>query len=136
MIFTKADASNSDEQFEKLTREFKIHYRDCIGSLIYLLSTRVDLSFAVQKLAKFSANPGRVNFELLVHLLRYIRDNKTLGLNYYANINDAPLSDLLRKYNIKNENNLMAFSDYGWQDFLYTVRSTGAYIIFYQGGTI
>ena len=53
MIFSKADASNSDEQVEKLTREFNIHYRSCIVSLIYLLSTRVDLVFAVHKLAKF-----------------------------------------------------------------------------------
>ena len=30
-ILTKADASNSDEQVEKLTREFNIHYRSCIG---------------------------------------------------------------------------------------------------------
>ena len=77
MIFTKADTSTSDEQVEKLTREFNIHYRYCIGSLIYLFSTKVDLSFAVHKLAKFSANPGKVHSEGLVHLLRYIRDNKT-----------------------------------------------------------
>ena len=38
MILTKADTSTSDEQAEKLTREFKIHYRYCIGSLIDLLS--------------------------------------------------------------------------------------------------
>ena len=44
-IFTKADASTSDEEVEKLTREFNIHYRACIGSLIYLLYTRVALSF-------------------------------------------------------------------------------------------
>ena len=53
MIFTKEDLSNSDEQVEKLTREYNIHYRDCIGSLIYLLSTIVDLSFSVHKLEKF-----------------------------------------------------------------------------------
>ena len=53
MIHTKADASTSDEQVEKLTREFNINHRACIGSLIYLLSTRVDLSFSVQKLEMF-----------------------------------------------------------------------------------
>ena len=37
MIFTKYDTSTSDEQVEKLTREFNIHYRACIGSLIYVL---------------------------------------------------------------------------------------------------
>ena len=57
MIFTKENVSTSDEQIEELTREYNIHYIACIGSLIYLLSTRVDLSFAVHKLEKFSANP-------------------------------------------------------------------------------
>ena len=53
MIFTKEDVSTSDEQVEKLTREYNTHYRACIGSLIYLLFTRVDLSFAVHKFSKF-----------------------------------------------------------------------------------
>ena len=63
MIFTNADSSTSDEQFKKLTTEFNIYYRACIGSFIYLLSTRVDLSFEVNKLAIFSSNPGKVHFE-------------------------------------------------------------------------
>ena len=61
--------------------------------MIYLLSTMVDLSFVVHKLAKFSANPGKVHFDALVHLLRYIGENKTLGLKYYADLNDAPVTD-------------------------------------------
>ena len=96
MTFTKADASTSDEKVEKLTRELNIHRRDFIGSLIYVLSTKVDLNFTVHKLAKFSANPVKVHFEVLVHLLRYIRDYKTLGLKYYADVKDEPLSDLFR----------------------------------------
>ena len=67
IIFTKADVSTSDEKVEKLTREFNIHYIACIGSLIYLLSTRVDFSFSVHKLAKFLSNPGKVYFDGLVH---------------------------------------------------------------------
>ena len=94
------------------------------------------LSFAVHKLAKFSAHPGKVHFEGLVDLLRYIRDNKTLGLKYYDDLNDAPVTDLLRQANIKTRNHLMAFSDSSWQGFPDTGRSTGAYNIFYQGGPI
>ena len=124
MIFTKEDTSTSDEHVENLTREFKIHYRSCIGSLIYLLSMRVDLSFLVHKLANFSSNPGKVHFEDLVHLLRYIRDNKTLGLKYYADMNNAPVSDLLRQSSINTENNFMDFSYSSWQDFTDTCRST------------
>ena len=43
-MISKKNVSTSDEKFDKLTREFNINYRDCIGSLIYLFSTRVDLS--------------------------------------------------------------------------------------------
>ena len=136
MIFTKEDVSTSDEQVERLTREYNIQYRACIGSLIYLLSTRVDLSFAVHKLAIFSANPGKLHFEGLVHLLRYIRNNKTLGLKYYPDLKDAPVTDFLIQSNINTKNHLMAFSDSSWKYFPDTGRSTGAYIIFYQGGPI
>ena len=134
MVLTKYDTSTSDKQVEKLAIELNIHYRACIGSLIYLLSTRVDSTFSVHKLARFSTNPSKLHFEELVHLLRYIRENKTLGLTYYADMNDAPVSDLLRQASIKTENHLMAFSDSSCQEFPDTDRSTGVYIIFYQGG--
>ena len=49
---------------------------------------------------------------------------------------DAPVSDLLRKYNIKSENQLVEFSDSSWKYFPDTGRSKEAYIIFYQGGPI
>ena len=49
MIFTKDDVSASNEQVEKLDRELKIHHRDCIVSLIYILSKIVYLSFAVHQ---------------------------------------------------------------------------------------
>ena len=110
MIFTKADASNSDKKFDKLNGKFNIHYTACIVSLIYLLSTRVDLSFEVHKLAKLSTNPGKVHFEGLVHLLGYIRGKNTLVLKYHADINDALVSELLRKYIIHTEKQLMDFS--------------------------
>ena len=111
MIFTKADFSTSDEQVEKLTRELNILYRACIVSLIYMLSTRVDLSFSVHKLAMFLWKPGKLHFGGLVHILRYIRYNKTLVFKHYAEIKDAPLSDLLIQASIDIENQLMAFSD-------------------------
>ena len=113
-----------------------MHYRACVWSLIYLFSTRVYLSFSVHKLKKLLSNPGKVHFEGLVHLSRYIRGNNNLGLKYYTEMKDAPLSDLLRQYSIETENHLMDFSDYSLQYFPYTGRSTGAYIIFYQGGPI
>ena len=48
----------------------------------------------------------------MVYLFRYIRDDKTLELKYYADMKDSPLSDLLIQYSNNTENQLMAFSDY------------------------
>ena len=59
-----------------------------------------------------------------------------MGLKYYADLNDAPVSDLLRQASIKTKNRLMDFSGSGWQDCPDTGRSTGSYIIFYQGEKI
>ena len=57
-------------------------------------------------------------------------------LKYYADLIHALVTDLLRQANIKTKNHLTAFSDSIKQDFPDTGRSTGAYIIFYQGGPI
>ena len=59
-----------------------------------------------------------------------------MGLKYYADMNDAPVTDLLIQDSIKTENHLMDFSDYSWQYCPDTGRSTGALIILYQGGKI
>ena len=65
-----------------------------------------------------------------------MRENKTLGLKYYTDMKDAPSSNLLIQANIKIDNQLMVLSDSSWQDSPETDRSTGAYMIFYQGGPI
>ena len=59
-----------------------------------------------------------------------------MGLKYYADMNDAPVSDLLIQASIKSDKSLIDFTDSSWKDFWGTGRSTGAYIIFYQGDPI
>ena len=82
-----------------------------MGSLIYILSTRVYSCFAVHMLDKFSSNHGKVYFEGLVHFMSYIRDNKNLGLKYYDKIDNVPLYDLFIHDRINNDNQLMVLSD-------------------------
>ena len=67
-----------------------------------------------------SSDPGKLHSEGLVHLLRYIRDNKTLSLKYYANMKHEPLFDLLRQASNKLRVNF----------WIYLI------IFFYQGGPI
>ena len=116
-----------------LSKEYNIHYRAWVVSLIYLLSTRVDLCIAVHKLEKFSSNPGKVHFEGLVHLLRYIRDNNSCGLIYHSNIEDATISDLLMQASINTDYQLMVFYYSRWKGFPDTGRSIGENIFFFHG---
>ena len=111
MIFTKEDAYTSYEQVEVLSREYNIHYRNCLGSLIYLFYTIVDVYFEFHKLETFSSNPGKLHYECLLHLFRYIRYTNNLGLRYYTNIEDEPVSDLLRQSTITNDNQFVVFYD-------------------------
>ena len=59
-----------------------------------------------------------------------------MGLKYYSDIKDVPFSDLLIQASINTENQLMVFYDSSWKYCPETVRTTGEYIIFYQGGKI
>ena len=72
--------------------------------------------------------------ELLVRVAHYLSNEVKLAYN--ADLNDAPVTDLLRQANIKTKNHLTIFSDSSWQDCPDTGRSIGAYIIFYPGGPI
>ena len=72
----------------------------------------------------------------LVQLLRYIRYNNNLGLIYYFKIDDSTLSGLLIQAVINTEYQLVVFSDSILKYCPDTGRSTGAYIVFYQGETI
>ena len=99
---------------EILSRQYNIHYKACVGSLIYLFSSRVDLYLSAHKLEMFSSNNGKVNVYGLIQLLRYIRYNKNLGLKYYDKIEDSPLSDLLGQAFVNTDRQLMMFSYYRW----------------------
>ena len=83
-----------------------------------------------------SSNPSKVHFDGLVHLLRYIRDNKNLGLKYYSKIEYVPIYELLIQDITKMDNQLVVLSYSSWHDWPDTGRSKGAYTVFYQGGPI
>ena len=57
-------------------------YRQLIGSLMYLVNTRPDLSFAVNTLSQFMVEPRRVHWIVAKHVLRYIAGTMDYGLHY------------------------------------------------------
>jgi hypothetical protein len=98
---TADDCSIDDGTSEKLIAEYNLHYASCIGSLIYLAMTRTDIIYAVNKLAKFSRRPGKVHFEALLHVLRYLRDNCQHGIRFHSNSDDAPIMKMLKMQNLQ-----------------------------------
>ncbi|MBW0591049.1 hypothetical protein O181_130764, partial [Austropuccinia psidii MF-1] len=59
-------------------------YQSLIGSLNSLaLGTRLDISFAVNYLARYSNSPQQQHWVSLCHLMRYIKYSMNWSLNYF-----------------------------------------------------
>ena len=71
----KIDASGSDGFDPTL-------YCQLIGSLMYLVNTRPNISFAVNSLSQFMVYPRRVHWTAAKHVLHYIRGIVEYGLVY------------------------------------------------------
>ena len=82
-IATKKVIAKDLNEVTQLSEEYRMDYPSTIGSLIYLLNTRPDITFAVTKLAKFMQMPGRRHFKALIRLLGYLRDNSEYGIKFY-----------------------------------------------------
>jgi hypothetical protein len=57
-----------------------------IGSLLYImLSTRVDIAFAVIKLARYASNPSNIHFTTIKRIYKYLKGTKDYSITYYKN---------------------------------------------------
>ena len=99
---TKDDSPKNAVQIEEVKRRFKnLHYRSAIGALLYIsCCTRPDICYAVNKLAKFSNNPGIVHYKALLHLIGFVKENNSLGLIFYREANQSSLYRLLKENDI------------------------------------
>ena len=87
-------------------------YREFIVSLQYAsLATRPDITYAVNKLARFLANPGRAHLDAALRVLRYLKGTKHRNLHLGGGIPD-----------------IAGFSDSDWGGDHDDRKSTGAYI--------
>ena len=122
-----------------LSSEFNLDFASCVGALIYLALSRLDISHAVNKLAKFTRRPGRKHFMALVHVLRYLRDHSYLGITYYSDLDRSAIARLLTNsdsVSALGKELFYTFCDSSWNDDVDTGRSTGSYLIIYMGGVV
>ena len=61
----------------------QLEYSRIIGSLMYLTNcTRPDIAQAVNRLSRYTSNPGHNQWKAMVRVLRYLRETSKYGLHY------------------------------------------------------
>ena len=78
--FSKEQCPQTPEEVADMC---KVPYREAIGSLNYCaVATRPDIAFPVSLLAQFMENPGRIHWEAVKRIFRYLLGTKNWKLMY------------------------------------------------------
>jgi hypothetical protein len=98
------------------------NFRKLIGELLYLaICTRPDISYSVNSLAQFSANPTASHYAAAKWLLRYLAGTINLRLHYGGERADEPLH---------------GYCDADWASSPEDRKSVSGYAWFFAGGII
>ncbi|XP_042987265.1 secreted RxLR effector protein 161-like [Carya illinoinensis] len=89
-------------------------YWRLVGSLIYLTTTRPDISYAVHQVSQFMSSPWHLHLAAVRRIICYLRGSPTRGLFF-------PTGSSLQ---------LVAYSDADWTGCLDTRRSTTGWCMF------
>ncbi|KAL3830766.1 hypothetical protein ACJIZ3_019568 [Penstemon smallii] len=90
-------------------------YRSVVGSLQYLLFTRPDLAFSVNKVCQYMHSPRVSHWQCVKRILRYLKSTADFGLLLQPSPNPC----------------LAAFTDADWAGCLDDRKSTGGFCIFF-----
>ncbi|XP_031258739.1 uncharacterized protein LOC116116829 [Pistacia vera] len=93
-------------------------YRNLVGCLLYLTTTRLDLMYASSLLSRFMNEPREIHFRAAKRVLRYIKGSADLGIWF-------------RK---SEKFNLVGFTDSDWVGSLDDMRSTSGYVFSLNSG--
>uniref|UniRef100_A0A2N9ISW3 Reverse transcriptase Ty1/copia-type domain-containing protein n=1 Tax=Fagus sylvatica TaxID=28930 RepID=A0A2N9ISW3_FAGSY len=61
----------------------QLEYSQIIGSLMYIMNcTRPDIAYSVNKLSRYTSNPGEDHWKAIVRVLRYLKYTLNYGVHY------------------------------------------------------
>ena len=108
-------ATNQDEPLNQT------QYQSAVGSLMYLsVSSRPDIAFAVNNLARFNSNPRKEHWSALKRVLRYLNGTINHGLLYKQG----------------GPEHFVGYSDADWAGDLSDRKSTSGYVFILSGGPV
>ena len=113
-IPSKKDTPNTDAEIKEVKIRFgNLNDRSVIGAPLYVsCCIRPAITYVVNKLAKFSNNPGMTHFRALLHLIGYIKKNSNKGIKFYTNIKDTLIMPVLQENNIQiTQDTIVMISD-------------------------
>lgn len=97
----------------------KLPYQNLIGSLMYSVSTRPDITHAVSILSQFNSNFGKQHWIAAKRVLRYLKSTENLGLIFK-----------------KSEENLVSYADADWSANIDDRRSYTGHAFCFAGATV
>ncbi|XP_059078210.1 secreted RxLR effector protein 161-like [Cryptomeria japonica] len=104
----------------------KVPYASAIGSLMCaIVCTRLDIAQAVGVLSQFMANPGRLHWDAMKRVFRYLKGTSQYALCYHGNLVGSQRTVSIQGY-----------VDSGWAGDIDNKRSTSRYVFTLNGGAI
>ena len=125
IVWTKRDCPQQQESAANCTQ-----YRALVALANFIANwTRPDITFTVNKLCKYMANPGPAHWQALKHLLRYLKGTSHVGLCYDFSNKDTVVAS-------QSVQGLHGFTDASYADCPDTSKSTIGYAFFYGGAIL
>ena len=88
------------------------YFRSLVGSLIYLINSRLDILYFVSIISRFMENPNKLHLVATKRILRYLQGTKNHGILYKQ----------------QDENRLIGYSDSDWAGSYDDTKSTSGYV--------
>jgi hypothetical protein len=115
--------STDDEQNGAITEMKELPYLSLVGSLLYAaITTRLDISYAVNVLSRFMKNPNQTHWQAGKRVLRYLHGTRNTGLIFRGSVS--------------KELEIAAYSDADWGGDHNDRRSTTGYIVTINGNVV
>ncbi|MCO5609030.1 hypothetical protein L7F22_063251 [Adiantum nelumboides] len=114
---SKDDCPKSDAEKAKMA---KVPYSSAVGSLMYaMVATRPDNAFAVGMVSRYMANSSKKHWDVVKHLLRYLKGTASKCLHFG-----------------NNEASIVGYTDADYAGCLDTWKSTFGYVFLFARAAV